>query len=102
MAESPATSSKLGVILSLGLACCLFLYQFGVHCLDPTNIGYIFRVGGDLAQEYLGWSFLRGTPWSFPLGKITNYLAPFGTYAAFTVVNPLLWMPFKYCLLFSR
>ncbi len=95
MAESPATSSKLGVILSLGLACCLFLYQFGVHCLDPTNIGYIFRVGGDLAQEYLGWSFLRGTPWSFPLGKITNYLAPFGTYAAFTVVNPLLWMPFK-------
>ena len=95
MNESPATSSKLGIILSLGLACCLFLYQFGVHSLDPTNIGFIFRVGGDLAQEYLGWSFLRGAPWSFPLGKITNYFAPIGTYAAFTVVNPLAWMPFK-------
>jgi len=95
MNESPATSSKLGIILSLGLACCLFLYQFGVHSLDPTNIGFIFRVGGDVAQEYLGWSFLRGEPWSFPLGKITNYFAPIGTYAAFTVVNPLAWMPFK-------
>ncbi len=95
MNESPATAPKLGLILSLGLACCLFFYQFGVHSLDPTNIGFLFRVGGDLAQEYLGWSFLRGSPWSFPLGKITNYFAPFGTYAAFTVVNPLLWIPFK-------
>jgi hypothetical protein len=95
MDESPVTSSKLGIILSLGLACCLFLYQFGVHSLDPTNIGFIFKVGGDLPQEFLGWSFLRGTPWSFPLGKIMNFFAPIGTYAAFTVVNPLAWMPFK-------
>jgi hypothetical protein len=95
MDESPATSSKLGIILSLGLACCLFLYQFGVYILDPTNIGFIFRLGSDLAQNYLGWSFLRGEPWSFPLGKITNYFAPIGTYAVYTVLNPLVWMPFK-------
>ncbi len=95
MDESPATSSKLAIILSLGLACCLFLYQFGVHTLDPTNIGFIFHLGDDLAQSYLGWAFLRGAPWSFPLGKITNYFAPIGTYAAFTASNPLVWMPFK-------
>jgi len=95
MDESPATSSKLGIILSLGLACCLFLYQFGAHILDPTNIGFIFHVGKDLASDYLGWVFLRGAPWSFPLGKITNYFAPIGTYAAYTVPNPLVWMPFK-------
>ena len=95
MAESPVTSAKLGVILSLGLACGLFLYQFGVHILDPTNTGFIFRLGSDLAQNYLGWSFLRSEPWSFPLGKITNYFAPIGTYAAYTVLNPLVWMPFK-------
>jgi hypothetical protein len=95
MGESPATSSKLGIILSLGIACCLFLYQFGAHILDPTNIGFIFKVGSDLAQNYLGWAFLRGAPWSFPLGKITNYFAPIGTYAAYTVLNPLVWIPFK-------
>ncbi len=95
MAESPATSSKLGLVLALGLACSLFLYQFGVHVLDPTNIGFIFRLGSDLAQNYLGWSFLRGEPWSFPLGKITNYFAPLGTYAVYTVLNPIFWMPFK-------
>src|SRR5208337_1063405 len=95
MDESPATSTKLGIILSLCLACCLFLYQFGAHILDPTNIGFIFKVGGDLAQYYLGWSFLRGEPWSFPLGKITHYFAPIGTYAAYDIFNPLLWMPFK-------
>ena len=95
MAESSATSSRLGVILSLGLACCLFLYQFGVRILDPTNIGYIFHLGGDLAQSYLGWAFLRGAPWSFPLGKIPTYFAPIGTYAANAILNPLFWMPFK-------
>jgi len=95
MDELPATSSKLGIILSLGLACCLFLYQFGARILDPTNIGFIFRVGGDLAENYLGWAFLRGAPWSFPLGKIPNYFAPIGTYAAYAVLNPLVWMPFK-------
>ncbi len=95
MDESPATSTKLGIILSLGLACCLFLYQFGAHILDPTNTGFIFKVGSDLAQYYLGWSFLRGEPWSFPLGKITHYFAPIGTYAAYDIFNPLLWIPFK-------
>ncbi len=95
MAESPANSSKLGSILSLGLACCLFFYQFGVHSLDPANIGYIFHLGGDLAQSYLGWAFLRGAPWSLPLGKIPTYFAPIGTYAANAILNPLFWMPFK-------
>ena len=95
MAESPTTASKLGIILSLGLGCCLFLYQFGVHVLNPTNIGFIFHLGGDLAQSYLGWAFLRGAPWSFPLGKIPNYFAPIGTYAANAILNPLVWMPFK-------
>ena len=95
MDESPATSSKLGIILSLGLGCCLFLYQFGAHILDPTNIAFIFHLRGDLATSYLGWAFSRGEPWSFPLGKITNYMAPIGTYAAYTVLNELVWMPFK-------
>ncbi len=95
MNQSPATSPKLGIILSLGLAFCLFLYQFGIRLLDPTNIGFIFKVGGDLPQTYLGWAFLRGAPWSFPLGKIPTYFAPIGTYAAYAVLNPLFWMPFK-------
>ncbi len=95
MDASPATSSKLGLILSLGLACGLFLYQCGVRILDPTNIGFIFNVGTDLAQDYLGWAFLRGEAWSFPLGRITHFFAPIGTYAAYTVCNPLVWIPFK-------
>lgn len=95
MDESPAKSSKLGIFLSLGLACCLFLYQFGVHILDPTNIGFIFQRGGDLAENYLGWSFLRGEPWSFPLGKVTSFFTPIGTYAAYFGLSPLVWMPFK-------
>ncbi len=95
MEESPVTSSRLGIILSLALACCLFLYQCGVHLLDPTNIGFILRGGTDLSTSYFGWVFLRGSAWSFPLGKITNYFTPIGTYAAYTVSNPLVWMPFK-------
>lgn len=95
MAESPTASSKFPIILSIGLACGLFLYQFGFRFLDPTNIGYIFRHGGDIAANYLGWAFLRNEPWSFPLGKITRYFAPLGTYAALTGLNPFCWIPFK-------
>ena len=96
MDEPPAASSKLGIILSLGLGCCLFLYQFGVHVLDPTNIGFIFHhLESDLSVSYLGWAFSRGEPWSFPLGKITNYIAPIGTYVAYAVLNELVWLPFK-------
>ncbi len=95
MDESPATSSKTAIILSLAFASGVFLYQFGFRFLDPTNIGFIFRLGGDLPANYLGWAFLRDEPWSFPLGKITRYAAPLGTYAALTGLNPLCWIPFK-------
>lgn len=95
MHESSTTSSKWPIILTIGLACGLYLYQFGFRFLDPTNIGFIFQQGGDIAANYLGWAFLRDETWSFPLGRITRYFAPLGTYAALTGLNPLCWIPFK-------
>ncbi|MGO9622787.1 MAG: DUF6311 domain-containing protein [Desulfobaccales bacterium] len=95
MNKSFNNSSRLAVLCSLSLGICLFLYKFGFRCLNPTNLGFIFRVGGDLSVSYLGWAFFRESPWSFPFGQITGYLAPFGTYISLLGADIFLAIPFK-------
>ena len=93
--ESNINSPKLAVLLSISLGICLFLYRFGFRSLDPTNIGFIFRMGGEISTPYLGWAFLRESPWSFPLGKLTGYFSPIGSYSTIVGANPLLAIPLK-------
>ena len=95
MNKSLNNSSRLAVLFSISLAICLFLYKFGFRILNPTNIGFIFRVGGDLATSYFGWAFLRESPWSFPYGKLTGYFSPIGSYCTIVGANPLLTIPLK-------
>jgi len=95
MNESLNNSSKWAVLFSLCPAVCLFLYKFGVRILNPTNIGFIFRMGGDLSISYLAWAFLRESPWSFPVGKLAGYFSPIGTYALVVNADQLLPIPLK-------
>ncbi|MGA7562129.1 MAG: DUF6311 domain-containing protein [Desulfobaccales bacterium] len=95
MNKSLNNSSRLAVLCSICLAICFFLYKFGFRILDPTHIGFIFRMGGDLATSYFGWAFLRESPWSFPFGKLTGYFSPIGSYSTIVGANPLLTIPLK-------
>jgi hypothetical protein len=93
--EADNSSSRLAVLLSLSLAVSLFLYNFGYQSLNPTNIGFIFRMGGDLATSYFGWAFFRESPWSFPIGKLVGYFYPIGSYSTIVGGNPILTIPLK-------
>lgn len=54
----------------------VFMYLFGVECLDVTNDNWLLFEGGDLTQHYVGWLFYRESPLTFPLGLIENLVYP--------------------------
>jgi hypothetical protein len=45
-------------------------YAFGLHILPPWNTGWMLSgmIGPDPVQYWLGWSFFRRAPWSWPPG----------------------------------
>lgn len=78
-----------------------FFVAFPSYILDPTFLEWVFPHvsstynGGDFHTHYLGWRFLRQVSWSFPLGLISNYVSPLGTYIAYTDSLPLLAFPLR-------
>ncbi len=70
----------------------LYHFRFGLGILNPTNFGWLMK--HDWAAGYLSWSFYRHEPWGFPIGHISNYLAPVGTNVGF-VDMPLVLIPLK-------
>lgn len=54
----------------------VFMYLFGLNCLDVTNDEWLLAKGSDLTQHYVGWLFYRESPLTFPLGLIENLVYP--------------------------
>ena len=98
-------SSKFKKLCELGLGkiigCVLFVVAFPAYILNPTNLSWVFHKPStvyhamDFHPHYLGWHFLRHAPVSFPLGSIPNFVAPLGTYMAWTDSLPLLAFPLR-------
>jgi len=65
-----------------------FLHIGGAPVLNPSN--YRWLLAGDWTQHWLGWSFFRSEPWTFPIGTISSLLYPVGTSIGFTDSNPLV------------
>lgn len=78
-----------------------FFVAFPAYILDPTYLDWVYPRSspsynfGDFHTHYLGWLFLRHSPWSFPLGNISNYVAPLNTYIAYTDSIPLMAFPLR-------
>ncbi len=70
-----------------------FVLHAGVAVLDPTRVGWL--MGGDLATNYLGWSFFRGVRWALPLGANTAYPYPVGSTLGFSDSIPLVGVLLK-------
>lgn len=70
-----------------------FWYIFGLVPLNPSDLSWMTT--GDAAQHYLGWSFFRDEPWSWPLGKLTTFNAPEGSSIVYTDSLPLFALFFK-------
>jgi hypothetical protein len=87
------------VAATLGIAA--FFLTCPAYILDPTNLAWVYPhrdpiyYAPDYHTHYLGWLFLRHSPWSFPLGSIPNYVAPLPTFMAYTDSIPLAAFPLK-------
>ena len=93
MSLSSSEKNKRGqvFVLSALLGAIAFILVYGPYVLNPVYDGWIMgAVDRDLAQHYLGFCFYRSSPWSFPLGRITNASYPFDMSVIYTDAIPLL------------
>ena len=83
---------ELAAVAAAGVT--LFFVRFGPAVLNPGRIDWLMA-RGDPAAYYLVWDFFRYEAWTFPLGRVTQYLYPLGT--SFPLVDglPLLGYPAK-------
>ncbi|MGV0947307.1 DUF6311 domain-containing protein [Empedobacter falsenii] len=80
-----------GFIISL----IIFILKFGLHVLNPSNTKWLLEVYHDWGQHFLGWSFYRNSPWTFPIGTNSEWYYPIGTNVGITDSIPLFAIPFK-------
>ncbi|MGE8096804.1 DUF6311 domain-containing protein [Pseudomonas fluorescens] len=80
-------------LLPLLMGVVAFFMVIGPRALDPQNIAWL--ESGDPATHYLGWTFFRHSPWTFPLGLNPSYGLELGSAIIFSDSNPLLALLFK-------
>lgn len=89
--SSENNKSRQVFIISSLLGAIVFILIYGSYVLNPLYDGWIMgAVDRDLAQHYLGFCFYRSSPWSFPLGRISNASYPFDMSVIYTDAIPLL------------
>ena len=66
----PALKLWAGAAASVLIGWAVIAYAFGLHILPPWNTGWMLSgmIGPDPVQYWLGWSFFRRAPWSWPPG----------------------------------
>lgn len=71
-----------------------FCLLAGMAPLDPANLDWLFAEN-DPVQAWLGWSFFRNSPWTWPPGLNPDYGLELGNSLIYTDSIPLLAIPFK-------
>ena len=83
------------------LGFCAYLMTVGMGPLDPQNLAWLGTLNADQIMHYLGWAFYRESPWTSPLGLMSNYgldigtIGAMGTTTVYTDSIPLLAALFK-------
>jgi putative flippase GtrA len=80
-------------ILPLVLGAIAFFIVVGPRALNPMNIAWLGS--GDPATHYLGWSFFRDSPWTFPVGMNPGYGLELSSAIIYSDSNPLFAFLFK-------
>jgi hypothetical protein len=95
LAENRFFNSSYFVFICGGiLGSLFFLYIYGTATLDFTYTDFLMS-GGDLSQNYLGWTLLRSSQWYFPIGLMDNIVYPFKISIIYTDSIPLFALFFK-------
>lgn len=74
----------------------IFLLLFGFEPLNFANDAWLLNSNQDIKQHYVGWTYYRDSPWSFPeIGKISGLAYPSGLSVVYTDSVPLFAIFFK-------
>jgi len=85
-----------GAWWSILLGFVTFFSIIGDKILRPTYTDWLMAMGGDPAQDWLGWQFFRYTPLlQWPIGANPNWGLDIGSSIVFTDSIPLLAFIFK-------
>ena len=78
----------------IGIGAIVFFTICGPSILNPLQDTWLLT-GGDLTQQYFGWSFFRNSPWNAPLGLMPAYGMDISSSIVYSDGNPLLSLIFK-------
>ena len=71
-----------------------FIVVVGFKILNPNNVAWLLA-DFDMTLEYLGWSFYRHGPWTFPLGLNPNFGLDIGSSIIYSNSLPVFALIFK-------
>jgi hypothetical protein len=97
-ANTAARGAQLaGGLLSAAIGLAVIAYAFGLHVLPPWNTGWMLSgtIGPDPVQYWLGYSFFKQAPWSWPPGLNPDWGLELGSSVFFSDSIPLLAFLFK-------
>ena len=90
---APNNSRWLSLIpILMGASAFIAVVGFGI--LNPRNVSWLLA-DFDMTLEYLGWTFYRYGPWTFPIGLNPNFGLDISSSIIYSNSMPLLAMVFK-------
>ncbi len=93
----PRAWSLVGGLGALIIGCTITALVFGTHILPTGSTGWMLSggIGPDPVQYWLGWTFYRQAPWSWPPGLNPGWGLELSASVFYADAIPLLAMGFK-------
>jgi hypothetical protein len=91
------SSPLLGATLAALIGLAVIAHTFGVHVLPPSHTGWMLTgtIGPDPVQYWLGYTFFKHSPWSWPPGLNPAWGLEIGSSIFYSDSIPILAFLFK-------
>jgi hypothetical protein len=85
------------VLLAALIGAAVIAYTFGLHILPPSHTGWMLTgtIGPDPVQYWLGYTFFKRAPWTWPPGLNPDWGLEIGSSVFYSDSIPLLAFVFK-------
>ncbi|MGG5817240.1 DUF6311 domain-containing protein [Falsiroseomonas sp. HW251] len=92
-----ALSSSLYALLAALIGAAVIAWTFGLHVLPPSHTGWMLTgtIGPDPVQYWLGYTFFKRAPWTWPPGLNPDWGLEIGSSVFYSDSIPLLALAFK-------
>jgi hypothetical protein len=88
---------RFGWVAAALIGAAVIAFTFGPHVLPPWNTGWMLTgtIGPDPVQYWLGYTFFKRAPWSWPPGLNPDWGLEIGSSIFYSDSIPLLAFAFK-------